>query len=896
MTIYRRGGADVTDNPHRGPTLADATTAWLDRGGPFPKELVVRTMDSNGETYTQRFEILDRNEHGFIEPLKSSRRGKKGFVLRVKEHLSGGREMAAKLNIPDDYDGSSPLIELENAKRLKGAGTLIHLPSSVGTVARFEDEPGAGGTRDWVCFISDWLPGKTIEEIVSHSPDLVTASLVASVAIELITAVRFFEARGLKHDDLHLGNLMLVAPDPDLVAIDPERRDPHLTVIDIGSVKDIDRSTRKDDDDWSSVAKCLATLYNVLHQNRREASRYPEFMTLFRAFIEQISDEDPSRYFPDPGDYIVRLREAASTITLQPRSGTNFSPFSAISAEHLASDELLLKLFVERLPWIELVSKGDPCLLFGPRGCGKSMVFRYLSVRTHVSTRQASTEAIRKIGFFGVYIGCANDLGNDLQWLARKPGRTAERAQEITTYFNLVLARELFRSLATCAQAPEVADMLGLSDTAKSSIADHLIRQCDGELSMVRIAGMDLFQSCVDALDRARLELGRDLISSTTSSALALPSTFIRDLCRHVLSVAPGFATCRMTFLLDDYTQSRLHAEIQSILNTIVWQRDSSFTFMVSSEPYGFDTTHHDGAQIDANREFTPIDAGSLTLGNDQRAQRRAFITQLLNKRLATAKYAGTAEQLIGESVCREDTDLALAIRGDGKPTRSGKKTHYHGLHVLSDAWSGDVATILHITREMFARAKVDSKSVDTIKPEIQHDSITKISNGMRARVQGFHPLGDHMHRIMVAFGDTAARILVHGKLQDVDGKLQPQRRYRMEMSLSPGTTLDAELMKESNGHHLVALRKELVRRGVFIEHPESRGKESSGHRTVRWELRTSVLPSFGTSLIRKDYIDVKRIEDFVELLMKPDVYMEKVWIRYGADSGLFDSPQGELL
>ena len=115
-------------------------------------------------------------------------------------------------------------------------------------------------------------------------------------------------------------------------------------------------------------------------------------------------------------------------------------------------------------------------------------------------------------------------------------------------------------------------------------------------------------------------------------------------------------------------------------------------------------------------------------------------------------------------------------------------------------------------------------------------------------------------------------------------------------MSLSPGTTLDAELMKESNGHHLVALRKELVRRGVFIEHPESRGKESSGHRTVRWELRTSVLPSFGTSLIRKDYIDVKRIEDFVELLMKPDVYMEKVWIRYGADSGLFDSPQGELL
>ncbi|WP_422506146.1 hypothetical protein [Stenotrophomonas sp. GZD-301] len=804
--------------------------------------------------------------------------------------------MAAKLTLPDDYDGSTPLIELANAKRLKGAGGLIHLPSSVGTVARFEGEPSANGARDWVCFISDWLPGQTIEEIVRRTPNVVTASLIARVAIELLTAVRFFEARGLKHDDLHLGNLMLVSPDPDLVAIDPERRDPHLTVIDIGSTKDIDRSTRKDDDDWSSVARCLATLYNVLHQNRREASRYPEFMRHFRAFIEQISDEDPSRFFPDPGDYISRLREAAATITLQPRRGNQFEPFSAISAEHLASDELLLKLFVESLPWIELVSKGDPCLLFGPRGCGKSMVFRYLSVRTHVSARNAPAAALRKTGFFGVYIGCASDLGNDLQWLTRKQGRTAERAQEITTYFNLVLARELFRSLATCAQAPAVANELGLSDTVKISIAEHVIQQCGSALSMLRIKGMDLFQSCVDALDQARLNLSRDLIASRPPTSPALPATFIRDLSRHILSVAPNFDHCRITFLLDDYTQSRLHADIQKILNTIVWQRDSSFTFMVSSEPYGFDTTHFDGAQIDANREFTPIDAGSLTLGNDKRAQRRIFITNLLNKRLQTAKYEGTAEVLIGESTFKEDTDLALAIRGEKHQSRSGKKTHYHGLHVLSDAWSGDVATILHIMREMFARAKVDAKTVRPITAEMQHDSITKISSGMRARVRDLHPFGDQMHRIMAAFGDTAARILVEGKLQDVEGNACPQRRYRMEMSLSPGSTLDAELLKEANGEHLVALRKELVRRGVFIEHPESRGKESPGHRTVRWELRTSVLPSFGTSLIRKDYIDVKRIEDFVELLMKPDVYMEKVWLRYGGDSALFEHTQGVLL
>jgi hypothetical protein len=886
----------MTNIERTGPILGPSTIAWLDAGGPFPDQLVVTTMGPNYEKYTQHFEILGRDAGGHIKALASSaRRGKKGFVLQVKEHL-GTRLLAAKLTIPEDFDGATPLKDLEYAKRLKGAGRLIHVPDSVGTVAPFASEGARTGGRPWVCFISDWLPGRTVADLLEQSPEMVTAELVSKIAIDLLTGVLYVEANGLKHDDLHLGNLMLVEADPSLKKIDPARGDPHLTIIDIGSMKDLDRATKKEDDDWSSVAKCLAALYNTLHQNRREASRYPEFMALFKTFITQLADENPSRFFPDTGDYVANLRVAADNITLQPRAKRAFTPFSAISAEHLASDELLLELFVEQLPWIELVSKDEPCLLYGPRGCGKSMVFRYLSVRTHVANRLATPAAIARTGFFGVYIGCSSDLGNDLQWLSREPGRVARHAHDITTYFNLVLGRELLRAMAVCGQAPQIANCLGLSEQAKRSITDHLVEQCNSALAMTRISGMDLLQTCVDALDQARLRLGRALLSGDTSPLFALSTTFIRDLCRHINAVAPGFREHRITFLLDDYTETRLHSEIQKILNTVVWQRDNSHTFKVSSEPYGFDTTHHDGARIDPNREFTPIDAGLLTLGNDRRVDRRAFITKLLNKRLHSATYKGTAETLIGNSSYTEDTELAAAIRGDKNTSRTGRKTYYHGLHVLSDAWSGDVATILHITREMFARARIDKDSVDTIKPEIQHESIVKIANGMRARVQGFHPHGEEMYRIMAAFGDTAARILVDGKLQDVDGRLQPQRRYRFEMSLAPGTSLDSELITMPNGAHLVELRKELVRRGVFIEHLESRGKESPGHRTVRWELRTSVLPSFGTSLIRKDYIDIKRIEDFVELLTKPQVYMEQVWLRYGADSSLFDNPQQELL
>lgn len=885
----------MTKPDRKGPCLDEKTIQWLDQGGPFPPELVLTTLGPNGETFSHRYEILERDQNGFISALRQGRRGKKGFVLKVKEALAG-RQMAAKLTLRADYEGSTPLQEMNYAARLGGAEGLIHLPENVGSVEHFTSEPESDDKRPWVCFLSSWLPGRTIAEIIADNKELITAADVANIARELLTAVLFFERRGLKHDDLHLGNLMLVDPDPDLVAVDPSRKSSHLRVIDIGSVKDINRETNKDDDDWSSVARCLAELHNVLNGNRLEATRYPEFMRLLRNFIQALADEDQARHFPSPEDYLGRIRDAAATITLQPRSKGNFSPFDAISAEHLASDTLLLQLFVDCLPWIQLVSKNDPCLLYGPRGCGKSMVFRYLSARTHITSPSVPVDKLKEVGFFGVYIGCASDLGNDLQWLARESGRPRRKAQEITSYFNLVLARELFRSLAACGQAPAIMSYFGVTVAAKRTLADFLEEQCGNALDMIRVAGSDQLQSCVDALDRLRLKLGRGLVSETSEQPVVLQPTFIRDLCREIVRLMPMFREHRITFLLDDFTRTRLHPEVQQILNVVVWQRDSSFAFKVSSEPYGFDTTHHDGAQIDANREFAPIDAGALTLGNERRDERRAFITELLNKRLEAAKFKGTAEQLIGESACKEDTELAWAIRGTEGETRAGKKSHYHGLHVLSDAWSADVSTVLHIVREMFARANVGPQTVEKVKPEVQHESIVKISTGMRARVQGFHPYGDKMHQIMSAFGDTAAKLLVEGTLQRVGKHKYPQRRYRIEMSLPPGSTFDGELMKFHNGQDLTALRKELIRRGVFHEHPESRGKESAAHRTVRWELRTSLLPSFNTSLIRRDYIDIKRIEDFVEFLTSPKVYMEKVWLRYGRGGELFDDDEGRLL
>jgi len=846
---------------------------WL-KTAIFPEKIFLNTGSQTGF----ELEILERDSVGHV-PLASKRCGYKGFVLKVQE-CSSKRIYAAKLALPDDYTSSSEFDELIRAANLADAEGLFAIPFAAGKVQKIDDMPG--DFTAFVGFLVPWVEGQTLEQVLKESPEEVTPEWICKVAMDLYTAIHFLERRNLKHDDLHLGNVMISQRTPDL-ALDPrDAREAKVVIIDTGSLKHLDKPTKKGHDDHTRYVETLTCIYNTIIRSRSLVTAHPFFIRKLRELIEKFCDEDISRHFPDP-IHVKREIVALSESINQPlkAGASTFHPLDAISAEHLADDSLLLDLFVDELPWFGPITSRAPVVLTGPRGCGKSMVFRYMSVKTHLGNTSKAKERLSQLPFLGVYVGCSSDLQNNLLWLARDPERVTSHSRQIATFFLLVVLRELFKTLALIAEHKEIWNLYGLTDTA----VDEAIRCCEQFLPNdprpLRLKGKNRALHLAEELDRLRVKLSISLLHNDNCSPVQLPDALLGEITQILTVHSHGLKERPIAFLLDDYTSHRISLIIQRILNRIVWERKSSHIFKVSCEKFGFDSSDIDGLAIDADREFFHIDAGAYVIDSTRRntMTRQKFVKDLINARLKSANWSSTAEILIGLDGFSDDKTLALAIRNSAK---QGQAYYYFGLPVLANLWSGDIASLLHVVREMFIRAGVNENFNKRIHQKIQHEAIVAVSKALNERIRAYHPYGHEMSALVDQFGNMVRDILVngshyHNSRSDPVG--QPRRMIRLEMATENARAfLDsiAAVNEESS-----KIAKELLRRTIFIELPPSRPKESNNLQTVRWQIRRILLPAFGSSLLRTGYLDVKSVESFSSLMTDPSSFCEKYRIAY---------------
>lgn len=442
------------------PELSDAQREWLRSSPALPSEI---TVTSNQGQSSSVYKVLERNSLGQVTGIEK-RMGRKGFVLKV-EDISTGAIYAAKLCVPEDYDEQrTEFVETKLASKLYGSDGLFVIPIIVGRVDSFDTMPG--NQTEFVCFISEWITGDTLEQMCEKGEGI-DPSFICEVTLQILKATQFLEKRSLKHDDLHLGNVMIRNVNPDLALIEDEKKLLKLSIIDMGSLKHIEQETEKSKDDNLSLVKIMTKLYNIIWNQRRLATSYPTFISDYARIISQMCDDDIGRHFPSHESLPKALMKLGDNLDSgqYPIPERPFHPFEAISAEHLADDATLLSLFENSLPWFSSVLEPKPILLSGPRGCGKSMLFRYMAARTHIPPEQNADTKLDNLNFFGVYISCATYLQNNLMWITRKPGRANQFAESISTFFQLVVLRELLRSIASAHKNKESRRRYELTDT-----------------------------------------------------------------------------------------------------------------------------------------------------------------------------------------------------------------------------------------------------------------------------------------------------------------------------------------------------------------------------------------------------------------------------------------------
>ena len=186
-------------------------------------------------------------------------------------------------------------------------GPILKRPSALPKLERYEefarlmdagtvtlDVPGHPG-RTFIGFVEEWIDGDTLEIFLKKSGQDVSSSLMVSYVNALSSALFALQANGLKHDDLHSGNVMIAKP--ALGEIDGDFK---IKLIDMGSLKPADAPTNKPKDDHRHFVDHLVAIRNAIHAKRSMPIRERRFLSEADKLIDSMIEEDASVRLRDP--------------------------------------------------------------------------------------------------------------------------------------------------------------------------------------------------------------------------------------------------------------------------------------------------------------------------------------------------------------------------------------------------------------------------------------------------------------------------------------------------------------------------------------------------------------------------------------------------------------------
>jgi serine/threonine protein kinase len=695
---------------------------------------------------------------------------------------------------------------------------------------------------DCVFLLSEFVRGRSLRaHIKDHAADV---GFLVSLLKDAFDFFRELREQGFEHGDFHAGNILVEDRSESLVG--PKFA---FRVTDFGVVRATSEPAPLDDYEHLSrtVREILGAIdYQTCSAEDRALFNFLRHDMLGKLLLERDPAFDeraahPARLFRALVDAENSARAAGSRVTRRKLT----TPFEFLSCEQIGEAHAILKeLYSDKMLGLPTIEDRNNLVLTGPRGCGKTTVFRSLSLRHRFLTED---DAVDSVKYIGVYYRC-----DDLYFAFpryEEPARS--EAVDLPMHFVVAtLLAELLRSLRDWGSR-HFAELFEREEQAASQAIWTELR-----IPKPAQPNVDSFDALCRALERERRRAAdKARFANDPKQAFGEyfgPGTLIA-ICDKLASSMGPLRDRPIYFFVDDYSTPKITRPLQRSLNRLFMQRTPFCFFKLATEsPASYEANDIDEKAYVEGREFRLTNLGMDFIAATSE-ERLRFVDDVFGRRLSyTEAYpVTTLQQLLGDGELPTGNAMARAIR-------DGKRTNIWGREALGELCSGDVHFLIELVGRMVAKnggvESLRSGATPAVSAENQNEAVRAEAGRFMQSLRAL-PNGAPLVDVVEAFGNVAASYLRFKDAKNENG-IPPHQASRIEPYEDPRLAGKAKEIYD-----------ELLRYSVFIE--DVRGKSRRGKVVPRLYLRRFLIPFFNLTFSKRDSVELS-VDELTELLTQP--------------------------